>query len=80
MGEWPSWSLFHPRRTCTQQFAKRSRWRWRVPLPIWVAPSNSHEEVLDGGAGVVVRAGGLQPSKLIRNLRPMPNRMHLARS
>ena len=72
MEEWPNWSLFHPRRTCMLQFAKRSRWRWRVRLPIWVAPNNSREEVQDGGAGAEVRADGLQPSKRINSPRPMP--------
>ena len=50
MEEWPSWSRFHPRRHCMLQFAKRSRSKWHAPLPTWVAPNNSHEEVQDGGA------------------------------
>ena len=72
MEEWLNWSLFHPRRICMQQFVKRSRSRWHAPLPIWVAPSNSREEVQDGGAGVEVRADGLQPSKRTNSPRPMP--------
>ena len=44
-----------------------------------MAPNNSHE-VLNGGAGVEVRADGLQPSKLSLNPRPMPSRRVLVRS
>ena len=55
-----------------QQSAKRSRWRWRVPLPTWVAPINSHVE-LDGGAGAEAHADGLQPSKWTNSPRPMPD-------
>ena len=33
------------------QSAKRSRWRWRVPLPTWVAPINSHVELGWRGRG-----------------------------
>ena len=39
-----------------------------------MAPSNSHEDP-DGGAGDEVHEDGLQPSKLILNLRPMPRRL-----
>ena len=55
-----------------QQFVKRSKSKWRAPLPTWVAPSNSHEVVQDGGAGAEVRADGLQPSKRTNSPRPMP--------
>ena len=79
MGVWPSWSQLHPPRTYSRQSEKPSRWKWQGPLPTWVAPNNSQED-LDGEAGVVVRAGGLQPSKLSRSPRPMPSRMHLDRS
>ena len=79
MGVWPSWSLLHPPRIYSRQSEKPSRWKWQGPLPTWVAPSNS-QEVLDGGAGVVVLAGGLQPSKLSRSPRPMLSRMHLVRN
>ena len=79
MGVWPSWSLLHPPRIYSRQSEKPSRWKWQGPLPIWVAPSNS-QEVLDGGAGVVVLADGLQPSKLSRSPRPMLSRMHLVRN
>ena len=72
MDEWPSWSLFHPRRICMLQFVKRSRSKWRAPLPTWVAPSNSHGEVQDGGAGAEVHADGFQPSKWTNSPRPMP--------
>ena len=71
MDVWPSWSPFHPRRICMLQFAKRSRWRWRVPSPTWVAPINSHEEVLDGGAGAEAHADGSQPSKWTNSPWPM---------
>ena len=81
MGEWPSWSLFRPRRICMLQFVRPSRWRWRVHLPTWVAPSNSHEVVQDGGAGAEVRADGLQLSKRTNSPRPMPGiRSRLVRS
>ena len=79
MGVWPSWSLLHPPLIYSRQSEKPSRWKWQGPLPTWVAPSNSQED-LDGEAGVVVRAGGLQPSKLSRSPRPMPSRMHLDRN
>ena len=79
MGVWPSWSLLHPPRIYSRQSEKPSRWKWQGPLPTWVAPSNS-QEVLDGGAGVVVLAGGLQPSKLSRSPRPMLSRTHLVRN
>ena len=55
-----------------QQSAKRSRWRWRVPSPTWVAPINSHVE-LDGGAGAEAHADGLQPSKWTNSPWPMPD-------
>ena len=55
-----------------QQSAKRSRWRWRVPSPTWVAPINSHV-ALDGGAGAEAHADGLQPSKWTNSPRPMPD-------
>ena len=79
MGVWPSWSLLHPPRIYSRQSEKPSRWKWQGPLPTWVAPSNSQED-LDGEAGVVVRAGGLQPSKQSRSPRPIPSRMRLDRS
>ena len=64
-----------------QQSAKRSRWRWRVPSPTWVAPINSHEEELDGGAGAEAHADGLQPSKWTNSPWPMPDsRMPLVRT
>ena len=78
---WPNWSQFHPLRICPQQSAKQSRWRWRVPSPTWVAPINSHEEVLDGGAGAEAHADGLQPSKWTNSPWPMPDsRSRLDRS
>ena len=79
MGVWPSWSLLHPPLIYSRRSEKPSRWKWQGPLPTWVAPSNSQED-LDGEAGVVVRVGGLQPSKLSRSPRPMPSRMHLDRN
>ena len=79
MGVWPSWSLLHPPLIYSRQSEKPSRWKWQGPLPTWVAPNNSQED-LDGEAGVVVRAGGLQPSKLSRSPRPMLSRMHLVRN
>ena len=79
MGVWLSWSRLHPLRIYSRQSEKPSRWKWQGPLPTWVAPSNS-QEVLDGGAGVVVLADGLQPSKLSRSPRPMLSRMHLVRN
>ena len=79
MGVWPSWSRLHPPLIYSRQSEKPSRWKWQGPLPTRVAPSNS-QEALDGGAGVVVRADGLQPSKLSRNPRPTPSRMHLVRN
>ena len=79
MGVWPSWSLLHPPLIYSRRFVRPSRWKWQGPLPTWVAPSNSQED-LDGEAGVAVRAGGLQPSKLSRSPRPMPSRKHLDRN
>ena len=76
MGVWPSWSLVHPPLIYSRQSEKPSRWKWQGPLPTWVAPSNSQED-LDGEAGVVVCAGCLLPYKLSRSPRPMPSRMHL---
>ena len=70
---WLSWSLLHPPRIYFRLSVKPSRWNWRDPLPIRVAPSNSHEE-LDGEAGVEVCTDGLQPSKLILSPWPMPRR------
>ena len=74
MDGWLNWSPSHPPQIYSRLFGKPSKWNWRVPLPTWVAPNNSHKDP-DGGAGDEVRADGLQPSKQILNPRPMPRRL-----
>ena len=81
MDVWPSWSLLHPPRICFRQSEKPNRWKWRDLLPTWVAPINSHEEELAGGAGAEAHADGLQPSKWTNSPWPMPDsRILLVRS